>query len=1072
MKNIIFFNLFLLSIFGYEVRGQERKIEGKVTDAVTKEPLPGGTVLVKDTQIGTITDADGNYRITLPDGGTTLIFSFIGYTTAEILVADKTNLDIALDPDVEQLSEVVVSALGIERNRNSLPYAATQVQGADITVARNPNMINSLSGKVAGLNITQTNTLGGSTNVVIRGTKSLTGSNQALFVIDGVPINNDGSNSINQVTGRGGFDFGNPAADINPDDIASMNVLKGAAATALYGSRASNGVILITTKKGKKGLGVTINSGVTFGFVDKQTVPEYQKQYGAGYGEYWEEYDVNGDGVSDNVVPFSNDASYGFAFDPTIMVYQWDALDPSSPNYLKPRPWVAAENGPEYFFENAVSSNNNIMIDGGNDIGTFKLGYTNNTEEGMLPNSKITKNIINFGGSLNLTSKLKASASVNFSQQDAVGRYGSGYSPINPMLGLRQWFQTNVDLKEQKDAYFRTRKNITWNWNEAGDLRAAYSDNVYFTRHENYSTDSRYRTFGYIETVYEVSNWFDIKSRASIDSYDMLQEERFSVGSTLSETDPYYKRYTKTFREFNFDLFANFKGNISKSFSIMGLAGMNIRRSELNSLSASTSGGLVVPGLYALSNSLNLLAPPIETQESRAVDGIFANATLGYKELLFLDLTARRDQSSTLPKDNNTYVYPSTALSFAFSEMLKEYSWLSYGKAWVNYAEVGNDAPFAAINKYYNKQNEESGEPVGGFNGIPLYSVPNTRFNGKLKPERTKSAEAGVEMAFLESRIGFNATIYKANTINQILPVSVPTTTGYSYKYVNAGEVENKGIEAILYFTPVNTESFQWTVNVNWTRNQNKVVSLAEGDNMELALYSGGVTANATVGRPFGVIRGEGFVIHENGGKIVGEDGQYVFSAPTKEIADPNPKWTGGVSNTLSYKGLTLYFLIDVKKGGQLFNLDTYYGFGTGLYPETAGLNDLGNPSRLPISEGGGIILPGVKEDGSSNDIRIENTEGVFGYYAPFEAHVYDAGFIKLREASLTYSLPKSFISRLKAFKGVDISIVGRNLWIIDKDLPYSDPESGFGAGNLGQGYLGGAYPTARNIGFNLRLKF
>ncbi|MCE7064981.1 SusC/RagA family TonB-linked outer membrane protein [Dyadobacter sp. CY326] len=1070
-KHLLIFFL-MLGCAGQPLLAQNRTVTGKVTDESTGEALPGVNILVKGTQLGTASDTEGTFKLEVPTGSATLVLSFIGFATIEVPVGNARNIDVAMQPDSRQLSEVVVTALGVERTRNSLPYAATQIDGTSVTAGRNPNMINSLAGKVAGLNITQTNTLGGSANVVIRGTKSLTGNNQALFVIDGVPVNNDVSNTRSQSQGNGGYDYGNPAADINPDDIASVSVLKGAASTALYGSRASNGVILITTKKGRKGLGVTINTGVTVGKVDKKTLPVYQKEYGGGYVEKWALFDVDGDGKKDNVVRLSDDASYGFKFDPNIQVYQWDAFDPASPNYRKARPWVAAEHGPEYFFEKSVSTNNSIMVDGGNEKAAFKLGFTRSTDKGIVPNSHINKNMVSFGGTLHLTPKLQTQANVNFTQQEGLGRYGSGYSSSNNMLGFRQWFQTNVDIKEQKEAYFRQRKNISWNWSSPSELVAAYSDNAYFTRYENFENDERYRTFGNVAAIYDLATWLKITGRVSLDSYDELQEERYAVGSTTNDGDPSYSRYNRTFREFNFDLFANFNRNITKELSLNGLLGLNMRRSKQNSLDASTSGGLVVPRLYSLSNSKSLLSPPIESERNIAVDGVFASATLGFRETVFLDLSARRDQSSTLPKANNAYFYPSAAASFVFSEMLKNVPWLSYGKLRGNYAEVGSDAPFAATGKYYNKQDEEIGRPVGGFNGIPLYSVPNTRYNPTLKPERTKSSEFGLEMAFLSNRLGFDFTTYKARTLNQILPVTVPTTTGYSYKYVNAGEVANKGLELTLFVTPVKTESFSWTINANWSRNRNKVVALAEGENMILATYQTSVTSNAAIGRPFGILRGSGYVLHENGKRIIDEDGQYLKSSPTKEIGDPNPQWIGGLSNTFSYKGLSLYFLVDVKKGGQLYNLDTYYGFGTGLYPETAGLNELGNPSRLPVAQGGGILLDGVKEDGSPNDVRLENTESSLGSNGPNESHIYGAGFVKLREASLSYALPASVISKLKVFKGIDLSLVGRNLWIMQKDVPYSDPEAGFGAGNLGMGYLGGAYPSARNIGFNIKFRF
>jgi len=1098
MKKFLLMSLFLLSALLHEAMAQNRTVTGRVIDATNNDGLPGVTILVKGTQVGTATDATGNYSINVPEGGTTLVFSFVGYTTTERAIGNSTTLNIALGTDARQLSEVVVTALGVERTRNSLPYAATQVEGADVTKARNPNFLNSLSGKVAGVNIKQNNTLGGSTNVVIRGTKSLYGNNQALFVVDGVPISNNNTNTTNQTAGRGGYDYGNVGADVNPDDIASVTVLKGAAATALYGSRASNGVIMITTKKGRKGsVGVTINTGATMGVVDKSTFLKYQDQYGAGYGAYYgpdedayfNQRDMNGDGTTDLVVPFTEDASYGGAFDPNLMVYQWNSLDPTSPTYRQATPWVAAQNDPSYFLKKAVGTNNSIIVDGGNESGTFKLGYTNTHDTGILPNSEINKNMVNFAGSLNLTPKLTTSASINFTKTDGLGRYGTGYSSFNPMQQFRQWFQTNVDLKEQEEAYFRNRENITWNTRSATDIRPIYSDNPYWVRYENYQNDERYHYFGNIVASYKFTDWFDIMGRVTLDSYDQLQEERNAIGSTGTSS---YSRFNITGRESNYDLIANFNKNITEDFSFKGLLGSNFRRHRINSILAQTSGGLVVPRIYSLSNSVNNINPPTETDQRYGVDGYFASATFGFREIAFLDLTGRRDKSSTLPEGNNTYYYPSVAGSFVFSELSKDSPWLSYGKARINYAEVGNDAPVYSIFNVYGKQDQEinsSTRPtVGGFGSIPLYSLPNTRNNLNLKPERTKSVEAGLEMSFLESRFGFEATYYKSNTIDQIIPIQVSTTSGFGATYVNSGEVENKGIELTAFVTPIKTDNFSWTLNANWTRNRNEVLSLAKGtENLVLATYQGGVSSNATIGQPFGTIRGASFVKNTNGEKVIDSDpesaryGLYQTGPSTTVIADPNPDWLGGVSNTVTYKGVSLYFLVDVRQGGQLFNLDTYYGYGTGLYPETAGLNDLGNPSRNPVVENadgtygansGGIIFPGVKEDGSPNDIRVANTEGVYGYNQPQEMNVYNASFVKLREASLTYSLPESLLARIKPFKGIDLSLTGRNLWIIKKHVPYADPEDNLGSGNYGLGYMTGSFPTTRNIGFNLRFRF
>ncbi|WP_210466369.1 MULTISPECIES: SusC/RagA family TonB-linked outer membrane protein [Rufibacter] len=1070
MKKVLLLVLVLFTVVLQQAAAQNRTITGKVTDASTGEGMPGVTVQLKGSTTAVPTDVNGSYSISVPAGGGTLVFTFIGYTNQEVAIGNQTSVNVRLSTDAEQLKEVVVTALGAERTKNSLPYAAQQVQGEALTVARNPNAVNSLAGKVAGLNITQNNTMGGSTNVVMRGTKSITGNNQALFVVDGVPISNANTNSANQRTGRGGYDYGNAAADINPDDIESMSVLKGAAATALYGSRAANGVIMITTKKGRRGLGITMNNGVTMGFVDKSTAPKYQKQYGAGYGPfygpdedaYFNQRDMNGDGVLDLVVPFTEDASYGAPFDPSLMVYQWNSLDPTSPQYRQATPWVGAKNDPNYFFEDAVSVNNSVVLDGGNDNGSFKLGFTRNEDKGILPNSNLTKNMINFAATYNVSPKLTTSASVNFSKVNGLGRYGTGYSSFNPMQQFRQWWQTNVDLKEQKEAYFRNRQNITWNTRSATDLRPIYSDNPYWVRYENYENDERYRYFGNVSATYKFADWFNLMGRVTLDSYDEMQEERNAVGSTGVAA---YSRFNRTSREFNYDLIANFNKMVAGGdVSLSGLIGANIRRNYESSIFATTNGGLVVPRLYSLSNSVSPINAPTESELRTGMDGIFASATVGYKETVFLDVTARRDKATTLLAPNNVFYYPSVATSYVFSETLKEtLPWLSYGKVRLNYAEVGNDAPALSIYDVYDKPT--------AWGSIPLFSVVGTKNNQNLKPERTKSVEAGLEMAFLQGKFGFDMSVYKTNTVDQILPVSVSTATGYNSTFVNSGNVENKGIEVSAFVNPVKNDDFSWTVNVNWSKNRNEVISLYEGvQNISLATYQGGMSSNATVGRPFGTLRGAGFV-YKDGQKVVDEDGHYMLSS-NREIGDPNANWRGGISNTLNYKGIGLYFLVDVRQGGDVFSLDNFYGFGTGLYEETTQNNDLGNPSRLPIAQGGGVILPGVKEDGTPNDIRVENGEGLYGYYMPQEAHVYDASFVKLREVSLSYSLPAPLMAKLKPFSAIDLSLVGRNLWIIHKNLPYADPEDGLSSGNLGQGYISGSYPTTRNIGFNLRFKF
>ncbi len=1085
---------------------QTHTITGQVKDA-KGVPISFASIKVKGARGGVAADANGNFTLSIPQNAT-LIITASGFEPLQLPTGSDAVLYITLTLAEGSLSEVVVTAMGIRRSKNTLPYAAQQVLGDEVSRTRNDNFMDGLSGKVAGLQVTQNNALGSSTNVIIRGFKSLTGNNQALFVVDGTPVDNSNNNTAYQTAGGGGFDYGNSAADINPDDIESINVLKGAAATALYGSRAANGVILITTKKGRKGLGITINSGVSYGEIDKSTFAKYQHEYGAGYGNYYQYgspdgnffyFDVNGDGVPDLVTPTTEDASWGPKFDPNLKVYQWDAFDNTSPNYHKATPWVAAKNDPTTYFEKPVSLSNSLLIDGGDDKLSFKLGYTRNNDKGILPNSQINKDMLNFGSTYKISDQLTVGAAVNFSQVRGLGRYGTGYDPKNPMNSFRQWWEMNNDVKELKDAYFRTRQNDTWNWKDpttTAGLIPIFWNNTYWDRYENYENDSRSRIFGNVNLNYKITDWLSATGRVSLDSYSELHEERNAIGSVPSflagdispRTSPAsgYSRFNRDFSEYNWDGLLNFDKNVTRHLNIKALAGGNIRQTHISSILAVTNGGLVVPKLYSLSNSVSPIAAPVESETQIQVNGVFAGTTLTWKDMLILDATIRRDHSSTLPNNNSSYNYPSISGGFVFSKLINNLPWLSYGKLRANYAEVGNSAPALSLSDVYDKPTP--------FGTATLFAVPKTKNNANLRPEKTKSYEVGAEINFLANRIGLDATYYNSKSIDQILPVAVSTATGYDYEYVNAGVIQNRGVELALNLVPVKTKNFEWDMNINWNKNISKVLSLFGPDSssvLQLNPYplQGGVSINAVPGQPYGQIRGQNFVYYsykdgagntvKTNERIVKANGYYQISAGSNEvIGNAYPDWTGGVSNTFRYKKLSLSFLIDVRQGGNVFSLDQYYGLATGLYPETAGLNDLGNPVRNTVANGGGIIFKGVTTDGKTNTTRVDGTVnganyfGLFGYIRnPAAAFVYDASYVKLREATITYSLPKEAIEKLHYLKGIDIGLFGRNLWIIHKNLPYADPEDLLSSGNI-QGYQSGAYPTTRTIGVNVKLKF
>ena len=693
---------------------------------------------------------------------------------------------------------------------------------------------------------------------------------------------------------------------------------------------------------------------------------------------------------------------------------------------------------------------------------SFKLGYTRNDEKGILPNSKLVKNIVNFSASYELTSKLTVSALANYSQIDGRGRYGTGYDAgRNINSNFRHFNQVNVDIQEQKDAYFRNHKNITWNWSDPSiptGIVPAFYNNLYWVVYENYEEDTRNRVFGNISLNYKATEWLNLLGRVSIDSYNEFQEERVAVGSIGVSS---YSRYNRSYSETNYDLLATVNKDLTQNIKLNALAGINIRRNTISSVFSATSGGLIVPNLYSISNSKGTIPAPIETYQPKAVDGYFGGITLSYKEFLSLDGTLRRDKSSTLPADANAYNYYAISGSYLFSYHLPNAKWISSGKVRANYATVGNDAPWGSITDVYDKPNP--------FGSTLLFSLPPTKNNSNLKPEQTISKEVGLEMAFIKNRLGFEASYYHTNTVDQIIPVAVSAGTGYTSKFINAGNIENKGIELSLYGAPVRKNNFNWNMNINYTRNRNEVLSLYnESKNLQLGSFQGGVSLNASIGKPYGELQAISYQMLD-GQRIVKDNGLYLLTTTTSNvIGNINPDWIGGMNNSFRYKNLTLSFLIDVRKGGDLFSLDMYYGQASGILPESVGLNDLGNPVRAAVADGGGIILPGVTADGKPNTKRVTITSNN-SYVYPQSQFSYDASYVKLREVAFSYSLPKKLISKFA--KEIELSLIGRNLWLIYKNVPYADPEENLSSGNI-QGYQSGSYPTTKTIGVNVKLKF
>ncbi|MCH5596680.1 SusC/RagA family TonB-linked outer membrane protein [Niabella ginsengisoli] len=901
---------------------QTQNISGQVVDE-TASPVSFATVTEKGTQNAVSADSDGKFTIKVSNSAI-LVVSSTGFAVVEVVASSAGTVVLKRGEGIT-IDEVVVTALGISRDKKALGYSSQQIDGAAVNSRPTNNFLNNLSGKIAGLDIKTNSNFGGSTNIVLRGTKSISYNNQALIVVDGVPVSNTNLNLNDAGRGRDGVDFGNSASDIDPNNIESINVLKGAAATALYGSQASNGALLITTKKGKlnKAVGVTLNTTFSVGGIDKSTFPTYQKQYGQGYGPGFIEGDVDGDGVDDAITSTGDDASYGTAFDPELMVYNWNAFALGNPNYGKATPWVAAANDPSTFFKKAFTTINSVNVNGGDEFTTYNFTYSNHYETGVMPNSRLGKNTINGNFSRQIAKGLKSTAFVTFVDQSTIGRNSVGYGD-NILTGFRQWWPVNVDIKELEQEYFRNNENVTWNMVSPleGNLAPAFWNNPYWDRYENFPTDDRTRILTGANLSWDITDDLNILGRATIDYSNSKQEIRKAVGShseefgvaqsPAGETSGYWL-FTNKFLQQTYDLIGTYDWKISSDFSAMLLAGGTFIKSRQEDFEASTTGGLIIPKLYTLGNSVGYF-PPIQGDVSLEKSGIYAQASTDYKKTVFLEGTVRRDESTALPKDNRDYVYYSLGSSFVFSELLKNNGnadWLNFSKLRLSYAEVGNDLPPGLPG--FRRNN-------GLIAGYPMASNSNTYVDYEsLRPERQKSWEVGLEASMLDKRITIDLSLYKTNTKDLLFNVPQSTATGYAFSLVNAGETENKGIEVALGLTPVRTPDFQWNVNINWAKNKNKVIALNEGrENLQLANFQA-TSLNATVGQPYGSFRGIGYQFL-NGQPVVNEDGVYI-NVQDQVLGNIQPDWLGGVYNKLSYKNFSIGFLIDVKSGGDLFHL-------------------------------------------------------------------------------------------------------------------------------------------------------
>ena len=1063
------------------VMAQDRTISGTVTGEESGEALPGVNVVVKGTTQGTVTDIEGTYRLNVPEDAETLTFTFIGMESKEVEIGDQSVVNVDMTEDAQQLSEVVVTGLGMERKEASLGYAVQEIDGEGLVKARETNLINSLSGKVAGVQITGSSNMGGSSRILVRGANSIRGDNQPLFVVDGTPIDNSNFADANQQRAGGGYDYGNAAQDLNPDDIASITVLKGPAASAIYGSRGSNGVIEITTKKGsaRKGVGISINSGLSFQQVF--VLPDYQNEYGAALIQ-----DENGELVRDAdgnpIINHGLDGSWGAPLDGSVTTRPWYSYDEwDTENFGIARPMLPSPNNVQDFFRLGRTWNNNISFSGGNESAKFRLSYTNLNQQGTQENSMLERNTINFSGSVNLTERMTAAVTANYINSDVQGRPATGYGDRNVMQMFNQWYQRQLSTDELRNYVNPDGTQRTWNRKSPTDPTPNYFNNPFWDRYVNYQEDSRNRVFGNMSLSYEFTDWLTVTGRAMTDYYSDRRQERAEIGSV---EEAFYEEAIREVNESNFDLIANINKNISDDISFSGFVGGNIRMNNYHRNEARTQDGLNIPNFFNIANSGGN-PRVLDYFEEKRVNSLFGSASFGFRDFLYLDVTARNDWSSTLPEGENSYFYPSATGSFVFSEIMNT-DWLSLGKLRVGWAQVGNDTdPYRLASTYV---------PIANYGNFANATVPNSLNNAELKPEITTSWEVGGQFGFFNNRINLDATYYDSETRDQIFAVDVSSATGYSSRVVNAGRVTNKGIELMLSTTPVMLDnSFQWDISVNWARNRNQVVELTE-DTKTIRLSSlFGVFVEAKEGEPYGTLTGATIATDPNTGKyIVGTDGRYVEEPEQGVVGSVLADWTGGLSNTLSFKGFRLSALVDMQKGGSLYSLSHMWGMYSGVLAGTAANNSLGNPIRndvvldengnaLPNS--GGVVLDAVVQtgtdedgypisDGTINQVAIDGNRWGSDHFSRGRAsqNVFDATFVKLREVQFGYSLPSSLIEG-GPFSNVTISLVGRNLAILHKNIPHIDPEAAVSSSNV-QGFEGGQLPTERSFGVNVNLKF
>lgn len=965
---------------------------------------------------------------------------FMGHGFA---LAQEKKTDTAKAKEIEG---VVVTALGIKREQKAIGYAAQEVKGDIMTASRQNNAISSLSGNVAGVQVTaSSSSLGGSARITLRGVGSITGENRPLIVVDGIPFNNSNFNTGNTARGAGGVDYGDTSADINPDDIESVVILKGGPAAALYGSRAINGAIVYTTKSGKSGrTEIQLNTGVSFDKVYR--MPKLQRLYGGGN----ELTPTVINGQTYNIPDYSVDESWGPKYDPNVKYLPWYAFDPEfADDYMKEVPWVAPKYDVEDFFKIGTTYNNNLSISKSIQNTNLRFSYSNVRTEGIFPNSRLTKNTFNSNVNTKLSEKLKLDVGITYNLIEGFNRPEQGYSGGSVAQKFFQWGQRQLDFNKLKDYKLSTGAQRSWNRTGWDNPTPAYSDNPYWTAYENFSTDKRHRVYGNATLTYNITPNLYLVGNLYGDIYSFENDERTAVGSQAQSS---YFKNKRNFSEFNYEARLHYDNRWNK-FSLNSFVGVNRRQAKTDVMTGTTNGGLVIPNFYNFSNSREF--PTVSgSSDYKRVNSIYESASIGYDDTFFIDVTNRTDWSSALP--NDYYNYPSVSGSIVFSNFLNA-KWLNFAKVRGGWANISSDAdPYSLVDNYF----------VGNaFLGVPTYRNSLQKNNPNLINENKVTTEVGLEARMFNNRLALDLTLYDSKVKSQVIPLPIDPATGFGTKIINVGEMSNKGIELVLGGKVLKSNDFSWDVTLNFAKNINKVVKLSDDSkNLKLADAPFRVGVFAAEGYQYGQIWGTDYTYDNQGNKIIGANGYYLPTANPVFLGSYLPDYNGGLRNTFRYKNFTFSALIDRQKGGKYFSTTHMWGMYSGMLEKTAANGIREN----------GIILPGVvkQPDGS----YTPNTKVLSGYnYAVSHynrvdaANVFDASYWKLREITIAYTIPKSLLN--DTIKELTIAAFARNLftWGLAWDL---DPESAsYSSGNV-QGLEGGSLPSTRTVGLNVQFKF